>query len=79
MAKITKTYWGISRNFSCGTDQKNSPYNWIKLGCQWILFESNALGTEAGPILFERKKDATEYADEDGETPIELRVTIEDV
>lgn len=64
MAKIVKTYWGIATSDKvCG----------MKLGDIRIL----------GPHTFcKTKKDAIEdirYQGEDDETPVKLRVTIEEV
>ncbi len=70
MAKITKTYWGISM-----------PKRFIgdtfipKLGKGWLYICTGLM-----PDLYKTKAEAVANSCiEDGETPIKLRVTIEEV
>lgn len=70
MAKITKMYWGINMPKKCSADSFIP-----KLGKGWLYICTGLM-----PDLFKTKAEAVaDSCIEDGETPVKLRVTIEEV
>ena len=68
-AKIVKTYWGLTAINEFREDGD------IKFGTRWLEIDPYS----DGPLLFRTKRVASGHGIQFRETPIKLKVTIEEV